>query len=223
MQMSLLYIGAGLDTSILKADRNHNRVLKDIDIFVFVDSQPMSSFGLSSPSLESKDFLKKLKREMKSVGYRKIKRFKLKEEGDPKTKHQKGVVVFQSNKKLVYYFYSTIVRQDVINSHLRDFIKLCNVLYICGHDPEQDVIADMQKPLTFIGASETVYDNRSTEVSHSVFSKIHTHIDEISEWFLLDTNTLDIVNSDYESFFSNNDPISVDDSFFEKQSDFCMY
>ncbi len=198
--MSVLYIGAGLDTSILKAEHT---IFKDTDLFVFVDSLPRSSFGNTTDVCFSRpNFLTKLTTKMKRLGYKILKQYSLEEKGEET--YQKGLLIFYANKKFVYYFYSTTVNISTKNSLLDDFIGKCSILYVQGHDPCRDVIKEMKKPITFIGGSITVFSTDDLdEPVDSVFSNIKTHINDIESWYLLDINTYNVTRTDYESLFSN--------------------
>jgi hypothetical protein len=83
--MSLLYIGAGVDTSILKCN-----LPEKVNMFIFVDSRPKTEWGTEIRNY-SPLFLKQLKAEMKKVGFYKINRFSLKEKGEKKNKNEKNM------------------------------------------------------------------------------------------------------------------------------------
>ena len=218
--MSLLYIGAGLDTSILKADLKSN-FFKNVNLFVFVDTHPFPENKQVDTEHTRRRFLKNLKKEMCNVGYKKLKRIVLKEKDD--TVYEKGVVIFRSNKKFVYYFYSTTVDMITKNSQLDEFIRRCDILYVQGHNPGRDVISEMIKPISFIGGSQTTFAYDNVDDEHSLLANITSHVGEIDSWYFIDDDTFDITRTDYESLFCKRSPFNVDSAFFDKQSDFCMY
>lgn len=111
-----------------------------------------------------------------------------------------------------YYFYSTIINKNsTLNTRLEDMIKQCNTLYICGHDPERDVMSNMAHPITFIGNTNTWYavDEYNKEVG-SVFYNInkHTNNNTINQWIAITETGMKYV--DY-NFFFNNSPCSFQD------------
>ena len=217
--MSLLYIGAGLDTSILKCELPDN-----VNMFIFVDSRPKTEWGTVS-GVYNPLFMKELKEAMKKVGFSKVKRYILKEKGEEKNRKKnekngkyekyehKGVVIFMSKnkKRVVYYFYSTIFSRLHINSQLDGFISSCNYLYINGHEPEDDVIENMAKPIVFIGSDSTVYTREKNSVfapheridEKFLFHCMAKHKDDVKKWYELESASLFLKEVDYEWFFAD--------------------
>ena len=189
--MYILYIGAGVDTSILKYYSGKT--------FVFVDSQPFSEYGntvytYTSYSISEKldrhlKFMEKLTIQMQNVGF-------YKECDDINT----SCIEFSNGNSKVYYFYSTVIHTcATLNTRLEDMIKKCNTLYICGHNPERDVINDMVQPITFIGNTDTCYYPDESDSPDSVLYNINKH--KIHEWFAItETN---IIPASYDFFFND--------------------
>lgn len=195
--MNLLYIGAGTDLEILKMDLN-------VQMYFFIDSQPRSEFGgINTKFFERPLFMKKLKNDLKKLGFFKVKRFVLsKKRTKGKGKYyDDGVVIFRSKdySKFLYYFYSTTFPTDehVVN----EFISKSNVLYVCGHEPDSDVIEMMSKPIVFVGSDTTCYTQKDSEQS-GLFRQLEKHKDDIFKWYMLRGNPKEIFESSYEEIFS---------------------
>jgi hypothetical protein len=173
----LTYVGAGLDTSILKAEVN------DVGVFLFVDSLPRSPNG--EPENEEQDknsyktstFVKDLKKELKKVGYVKVRRYVLKKVKKGTDYYNPGVVIFRSKnyKKFLYYFYSTSYPCE--NDVLKDFLKASNYLYVANHTPRANIIDEMYETVSFIGTNKTCLKN-------SLLDGIR---EKVKQWYELDT------------------------------------
>lgn len=173
--MSLLYIGAGLDFSILNLP---------MQMFFFVDSQPRSEYGsIDAPGFFRPNFIKELKQKLKGLGYIKFKRFAI-GKTNPKKYYDEGVIVFISKdrSKVLYYFYSTTF--PLREGHpLSQFIPICNTLFVKGHGPEANVVESMHCPITFIGSDDTVY---------SKSDKFFETPEKIKTWYIQEKATGEI-------------------------------
>ena len=198
----LTYIGAGLDTSILKAELN------DVGIFLFVDSLPRSPSG--EPENEEQDkngyktstFVKELKKELKKVGYVKVRRYVLKKVKKGTDYYNPGVVIFRSKnyKKFLYYFYSTSYPCE--NDVLKDFLKTSNYLFVAGHVPRNNIIDEMYENISFIRGSDSVYN---AERNPSLFQYLKTDEktrEKVKEWYELNTKSFRLEKVNYEFLFS---------------------
>jgi hypothetical protein len=146
----LTYVGAGLDTSILKAELN------DVGVFLFVDSLPRSPCGEAENEEQDKNayktstFVKELKKELKNAGYVKVRRYVLKKVKKGTDYYNPGVVIFRSKnyKKFLYYFYSTSYPCE--NDVLKDFLKTSNYLYVADNTPRANIINEMYETVSVI-------------------------------------------------------------------------
>lgn len=197
----LTYVGAGLDTSILKAEVN------DVRMFLFVDSLPRSACGESENEEQDKNsyktstFVKDLKKELKKVGYVKVRRYVLKKVKKGRDYYNPGVVIFRSkdNKKFLYYFYSTSYPCE--NDVLKDFLKTSNYLFVAGHVPRCNIIEEMYKKLTFIGGNKTDY-GRSNSLFQYLKDDEKTR-EKVKEWYELDMTSYKLKKVDYAFFFQD--------------------
>lgn len=155
----LLYIGAGTDLRILD-------IFKDETMYVFVDSLPRTEFGhIRYLQKFRTGFIPELKSRLKEKGFRKtghIRRI-FEVEANPiilkrsKRKYfHPGLLVFSNGPRTLYYFYSCPYPEPK-NRILTELISLCDKLYVAGHEPEDNVILKMKKPITFIGSEDTIY------------------------------------------------------------------
>jgi len=188
----LVYIGAGTDVSILKAK------IDTVNLYVFVDSQPKSEFGKVATSNEDqipfkKKFKKQLKKNMKTAGFRKIKKLVF---GEDK-KCSPGLIIFASKSgKTVYYFYNTLY--PTVDSLLLDFIKSCEYLFVSGHEPEDNIISRIENNITFIGGTNTIF---SVDDHGGLFSFMAESKNKVVNWFELNNTTSILTKVSYEHFF----------------------
>jgi hypothetical protein len=206
--MNVLYIGAGLDTSILKS----NDVFFDnVNMFVFVDSLP-KSYGRSEATSKNKIFIKKLIKTMRKIGY--ILNKQLIEDED----NEQGLIIFHSIKNKLYYFYSTIIDPFAKNPTLDNIIKSCNVLYVQGHNPARDVISEMNKPIVFIGGTNTVFSDHDsdTEDECTVFDNLEKHVNsnDISLMYSLNCKKYTLSLIDYKKLLLNGTISQTTSTFF---------
>jgi hypothetical protein len=176
--MNLLYIGAGCDFSILKADLN-------INIYFFVDSQPRSEFGkCQNPAFERPKFIKNLKKVLSALGFKKVKRYEFRAIcKEVKKYYCDGVILFRSKNysKFLYYFYSTSYPPEQDNHPLYQFIETCNILFVKGHEPEDNVIKLMNTPITFISSDSICVDPKSK----GLFSFLKEESNNVDKWYML--------------------------------------
>ena len=152
MTKNILYVGAGLDTSILTTFPLAN-------MYVFVDSQPRCE-----PRMQfNKTFIKQLKRNMKAQNFKKVNHRKLNGTSGSllavlSTRyHNFGVLIFKRRityaEQYAYYFYSTPLQSaDAFSvDFLKTLVGMCNTLYVSAQPVIfSDVIDHMHKPITFI-------------------------------------------------------------------------
>ncbi len=167
----ILYIGAGLDIYI-------TRQLNEACDFIFVDSQPRSAYDDNTrfrKSLYNNSFLNNLIKEAYSLGfifkktipldntyYKKILTLrqtiyylfnKMPECINPM------LVLFYNNKtqqSIKYYISTNIVKN--MNKDLIDDISSCDALYVSGYNPNNCFLFYVNKPIIFIGSSNTIYN-----------------------------------------------------------------
>lgn len=195
----LTYIGSGVDTSILKAD------LQNIGIFIFVDSQPRSEWGeveaceKNQKTYKKSDFIKNLKKELKKVGFTKVRRYVLNKLKKGGSYYNPGVIIFRSKdySRFLYYFYSITYPSD--NQILNDFLKTSDYLFVQGHEPGDNIVSRMYQSVTFIGGNTTCYSGEDTE--NSLFSTLDQWKSKIKNWIELDMDSLELKTVDSSHFF----------------------
>ena len=208
MTKNILYVGAGLDTSILTTFPLAN-------MYVFVDSQPRCE-----PRMQfNKTFIKQLKRNMKARNFKKVNHRKLNGTSGsllalitPRY-HNFGVLIFKRRityaEQYAYYFYSTPLQSTDAFSvdFLKTLVGMCNTLYVSAQPVIfSDVIDHMHKPITFIKHVHACVCTPLKEPSASgrfaIFTTIRNAIDRrslISDYFLVEDGI--VLPSSFEEIF----------------------
>ena len=182
-----LYIGAGTD--MLPVILN-----PDIKTFTYIDSQPMSEFGMlgfSDKTFFRKNFLENLSKVMR------INSFKLKENSDSYLRYYNE----PTNQTINYYINTPF--PDKLTDNIKDVIKTCDVLICNGYNPNKIVLDYIQKPFVFIGSTHTSYSNNKedyeepspkgfvqaglqpSEPDKSLFLELHSNNSLVSEYRLI--------------------------------------
>jgi hypothetical protein len=167
-----LYIGAGTD--ILPVLLN-----PDIKNFIYIDSQPMSEFGMlgfEDKTFYRKNFLENLSKIMRNNN------FKLKENTNNYLRYYN-----ETTNQTINYHINTVVPEK-LTQNLINSIKTCDVLFCIGHDPHKIIMDYIQKPFVFIGSVSTSYSkNRENyeEPDKSLFLELYSNSSLVSEYKLI--------------------------------------
>ena len=188
------YIGAGLDLSVLD-------IFKDINLFVLVDSNPRSPYGLIADHIKtSKTFIPRLENELKELGFTRV--------GHKKSLYRKerrifkpeyfhpGLLTYTDGKRTIYYFYSCCYPDK--SRELIQLLGECDTLYVSGHEPLDNVILYMKKPVSFVGSTTTCYTPEETQ---ALFWQIKYVGEHISSFSYFDKGENTVVKTDINFFF----------------------
>lgn len=201
--MGVAYIGAGEDFKVVD-------IFKDEPIFVLVDSMPRSSWGFArNDKLSDKNFIKRISKKLETKGFKKASHIKslYKVEKAPfitPKYFNPGLIIYTDGTRLLYYFYSCAY-PDFRNNTLHQLLSICDKLYISGHEPGDNVILRMKKPIYFIGSSDTVYDPDVTEPDSLFYQMVHwDNIKElVKDFYLFDAVEETLSKRDMDYFFDS--------------------
>lgn len=167
-----VYVGAGTDIIPVL-------LFKNVGTFIYIDSQPLTEFGLLElrPGYARPNFPNKFAMVIAKFGFRKI-------SGDDPNTH---VYVHPTKRTTVKYFMS-VCFPFVENKQLLTEISEANTLICCGHNPSGRLL-NMMKPgrKVFIGNNNTVYDcEDEPDEFPTVLSVIRSNPDIISKFIRFD-------------------------------------
>ena len=167
-----LYIGAGTD--ILPVLLN-----PDIKNFIYIDSQPMSEFGMlgfEDKTFYRKNFLENLSKIMRNNN------FKSKENSTNYLRYYNET----TNQTINYHINTPF--PDKLTDNIKDIIKTCDILICNGYDPHKIVLDYIQKPFVFIGSVSTLYSKNTEnyeESDKSLFLELYSNSSLVSEYRLI--------------------------------------
>jgi len=185
--MNLLYIGAGVDCSILKAQF-------EVNLYFFVDSRPQILNPNSS-------FMKTVKENLKKLKWIKVKRYEFRAICKSNQKYYgDGVILYRSRDygKFLYYFYSTSLPNKK-DHPIYQFIQKSNVIFLS----EAESIRNVIHAITTIDTPLKVIVKWSFLETLSCFSLTENEkklLQTIQHWNILGDNG-QLRNSSYEEVF----------------------
>jgi hypothetical protein len=197
--MGLVYVGANCDTCIIDC-------LPEEQLFIFVDSLPRTEYGEIRGKKTSKTFIPHLERELKKKGFIRSRHLPslYKAEKRPMFKPKyfdPGVIVYMNGSKTLYYFYSTVYPHRS-NYFLNQMLSMCDKLFVCGHEPEDNIVLRMQKPISFIGSTASCY---TSDYDNYLFYQLANWCDEtellVSTFYSVDPNSKELIVRDKSFFF----------------------
>jgi hypothetical protein len=197
MSGGVAYIGAGLDLSVLD-------IFKDENLFVLVDSNPRSPYGLLADHIKtSKAFIPCLENALKEFGFSRVSHKKSlyrKERRIFKPEYfHPGLLTYTDGKRTLHYFYSCCYPDKS-----EDLIRLlgqCDKLYVSGHEPMDNVLLHMKKPVLFAGSTTTCY---TTEEPQGLFWQIKHNQnvgDLVDAFYYVEEPANKLVETDIDFFF----------------------
>ena len=106
---------------------------------------------------------------------------------------------------MLYYFYSTSYPNK--NSHLlNQMLSICDKLFVSGHEPRDNIILRMKKPVTFIGGVDTCYNVDEVTALFYHIPNWNDAQELVSEFYSFDNRSLELTKRDMTFFFPiNND------------------
>ncbi len=186
---SMLYMGTWDDFEVTD---DYTEVKK----FIFVDGQPRSEFfpddGIEKyePEMYRHRFIEEILESSKKSGFTLksteiidpgyVDKFMSEEEKRintlPHLNPEKWIFENVDRGQIVHYYISTLVPLNLSKELVKD-IETCDKLYVSGYHPPTFFLKSIQKPFTFIGATETYYqideddeedkDNICREIIHN--------------------------------------------------------
>ncbi len=140
-----VYIGAGLDIIPVL-------VLNKINTFIYIDSQPISEFGMfywNDKKMYRKHFLPKLEKLMKNNNF-------------TKTIQKNNYIEYTNKIQTIKYFINTPFPEK-ITDEIEKEIRECNTLIIAGYNPNNKIIEIMPNLKNIIGNCHTCYNHNDYE------------------------------------------------------------
>ena len=140
-----VYIGAGLDIIPVI-------VLNKINTFIYIDSQPISEFGMfywNDKKMYRTHFLPELEKLMKNNNF-------------TKTIQKNNYIEYTNKIQIIKYFINTPFPEkitDEIEKEIRD----CDTLIISGYNPNKKIIDLMPNLKNIIGNCHTCYNHNDYE------------------------------------------------------------
>jgi hypothetical protein len=186
---SMLYMGTWNDFEVTD---DYTEVKK----FIFVDGQPRSEFlpidGIEKyePEMYRDRFIDEILESSKKCGFTLksthiidpgyVDKFMSEEEKRintlPHLNPEKWIFENKERGQIVHYYISTLVPLN-LSKELENDIETCDKLYVSGYHPPTFFLKSIQKPFTFIGATDTCYqideddeeekDNICREIIHN--------------------------------------------------------
>jgi hypothetical protein len=170
MSRVAVYIGAGLDVRPIRA-------MKDIDMFIYVDSRPATE----QPGHDKyytqcdKSFVSNFNRKMEILDFdwdiSDAVLFNIRSK-------KKDMIEYHNGNKVVRYYMNTSFPDK--NEKLLSDIALSDTLIVAGYHPHSCIINMMKKPIDVICWEGTVYDDGDDEdTKNSVIKKLYNNMDDI--------------------------------------------
>jgi len=218
MNKKIIYIGAGLHTSVLQDFKNTKK-------FIFVDARPRNEYGYEyyyRPFYRD-SFVKDLIASMKKEGFNLISKTSLTDNySEINVKDLDSTLLHFStgagrnlrSERNVNYYISTGFPNDFYdNKVLQEDIKDCDSVLISGHDPNSCFIDIIKKPFHMIGYSRTYYpknieeykrhqDQEERSIYNWLLGYILSNPQNIKSYTYVDFDTGEkTVCSSYENFY----------------------
>ncbi len=167
-----VYIGSGLDVMPYLC-------LKDINIFIAIDSEPLYVCGLEIAKNNDNyinEWFKKLDKKMSGIGYYQDKDYK-----------QLNLIVYKNNNKIVKYYYNTIF-PEYVDKNLENELSDVDVLIDIGHHPDYKLLDLLPKKFDIVCSTKTYYKKDEYEENNIFDYSIDELLSRIKKWFLIVDN-----------------------------------
>jgi hypothetical protein len=170
MSRVAVYIGAGHDVRPIRA-------MKDIDLFIYIDSRPATQQpGIDKYRIQSdKTFISNFNRKMEALDFdwdiSDAVLFNIKSKNADVIEYHKG-------DKIVRYYMNTAFPNK--NEQLKSDIALADTLIVAGFHPNECIINMMKKPIDVICWENTCYDFGNEELDKSsIIRRLYNNMDGI--------------------------------------------